>query len=258
MGNNHTQEEVKFKVYNVDAKLTKHSKGLIKILSNEMSLFQDNREPIQWPLSGIRRYGCYKNIFLFECGRKCPTGEGLFAFECSKAQLLHDTLHNALTSAAASSHNLIRLNSNSLVAQPAVPPATHATLIDTTTNAAQSQSTQSISVSVTTNNNNNNQVEYVNNLNIIRLSTAFSPIDDPDLAHLRQMCFNNSDEQETQLNYIIPQFDNTNTNQISPTKPKLTNIEYSIINDQKTRALKDSHQENELKRSEYTNLATRH
>jgi hypothetical protein len=267
MGNQHTQEEVKFKVYNVDAKLTKHSKGLIRIQTNEMGLYQDNREPIQWPLSGIRRYGYYKNIFLFECGRKCPTGEGLFAFECSKAQLLHDTLHNALTNAAATNHNLIRLNSNSFIPQPILPQS-QSPLIDTTIIQTQSPTTPPItplptltninSNNINSNNNNNNQVEYVNNLNIVRLSTAFSPRDDPDLAHLRHLCFNNSNEQDTQLNYIIPQFENSTTNQVSPTKLKPTSIEYSIISDQKTKALKESHQENELKRSEYTNLPIRH
>jgi hypothetical protein len=141
-------------------------------------------------------------------------------------------------------------------------------LIDTTIIQTQSPTTPPItplptltninSNNINSNNNNNNQVEYVNNLNIVRLSTAFSPRDDPDLAHLRHLCFNNSNEQDTQLNYIIPQFENSTTNQVSPTKLKPTSIEYSIISDQKTKALKESHQENELKRSEYTNLPIRH
>lgn len=90
----HNQTE--FKVYNVDANLAKHSKGTIQITNNKILLYQPDREPIEWPLNGIRRYGCYRDIFLFECGRKCATGEGLFAFKCKKAQRLHDTLQHTL------------------------------------------------------------------------------------------------------------------------------------------------------------------
>ena len=104
-----TTQQTKFKVYNVDAKLLKHSKGVINITNNDMELCQPNRTPIVWPLNGIRRYGCYRDIFLFECGRKCATGEGLFAFKCKKAQRLHDTLHSALMTKDT---GLIRLTPN--------------------------------------------------------------------------------------------------------------------------------------------------
>jgi hypothetical protein len=102
-------QQAQFKVFNVDAKLLKHSKGVINITNNDMELCQPNRTPIIWPLNGIRRYGCYRDIFLFECGRKCATGEGLFAFKCKKAQRLHDTLHAALM---RKDTGLIRLSAN--------------------------------------------------------------------------------------------------------------------------------------------------
>ena len=87
-----------FNVYNVDAKLFKHSKGQIRITSDKMVLFQkDTNNKIEWPLNGVRRYGFYKDIFLFECGRRCPTGEGLFAFKCSKAKRLNDAVHKAVS-----------------------------------------------------------------------------------------------------------------------------------------------------------------
>lgn len=59
-------------------------------------------EQFKWPLNGIRRYGYYKDIFLFESGRKCPHGEGLYAFKCSKAKYLNEALHKAITNNASS------------------------------------------------------------------------------------------------------------------------------------------------------------
>ncbi len=61
-----------FNVYNVDAKLFKHSKGKIKITNEELILQYNNdlTAEIRWVLKGIRRYGYHKDIFLFECGRR--------------------------------------------------------------------------------------------------------------------------------------------------------------------------------------------
>ncbi|RNA38268.1 fibroblast growth factor receptor substrate 2-like [Brachionus plicatilis] len=101
-----------FDVYNVDARLFKHSKGQIQVTNYFLILYQKNQESIEqikWPLNGVRRYGYYKDIFLFESGRKCPTGEGLFAFKCNKAKRLNDTLHKVILNNA---HNLCNLNHN--------------------------------------------------------------------------------------------------------------------------------------------------
>ncbi len=99
-----------FDVYNVDARLFKHSKGRIQITNNGLLLHYENSHgqqgPILWPLNGIRRYGFHKNIFLFECGRKCASGEGLFAFKCSKAKRLNDAIHKAIVNSATQVYNL--------------------------------------------------------------------------------------------------------------------------------------------------------
>jgi hypothetical protein len=73
-----------YEVYNVDARLLKHSKGKIEITNKDMVLFQKDQLPVVWPLSAIRRYGSHKDIFLFESGRRCTTGEGMFAFKVHK------------------------------------------------------------------------------------------------------------------------------------------------------------------------------
>lgn len=100
---------VYFDVFNVDASLFKHSKGQIQITNSELILHQNNQtDKIKWPLNGVRRYGYYKDIFLFESGRKCSTGEGLFAFKCNKAKRLNEVLHKIILNNAS---NLIQSNS---------------------------------------------------------------------------------------------------------------------------------------------------
>ena len=34
-----------------------------------------------WPLKSLRRYGADEDVFSFESGRRCPMGEGIFAFK---------------------------------------------------------------------------------------------------------------------------------------------------------------------------------
>jgi hypothetical protein len=61
-----------FDVYNVDHKLSEHSKGRIEITNDELILHYKNKGqvPIKWPLKGLRRYGFHRDIFLFECNIK--------------------------------------------------------------------------------------------------------------------------------------------------------------------------------------------
>jgi hypothetical protein len=69
---NYWSRSLSFKVYNVDAKLTKLSKAEIEIKNDNLILRydKDSTAEIRWDLKDIRRYGYNKNIFLFECGRR--------------------------------------------------------------------------------------------------------------------------------------------------------------------------------------------
>ncbi len=82
-----------FKVQNIDGNLCQHSKGFMRITGDGMTLFAGTCKSTSWPLDGIRRYGYHGDIFIFECGRKCATGEGIYAFKCKSAPRLNATLH---------------------------------------------------------------------------------------------------------------------------------------------------------------------
>lgn len=49
-------------------------------------------------IRSIRRYGYDAQLFSFECGRRCPTGVGIYAFRCSKAEELFNVLQEAINS----------------------------------------------------------------------------------------------------------------------------------------------------------------
>lgn len=66
--------------------------GELTISHSELTLLRPNREPTRWPLQSLRRYGFERDIFTFESGRRCATGEGIFAFRCNRAQQLFLTL----------------------------------------------------------------------------------------------------------------------------------------------------------------------
>jgi len=48
------------------------------------------------PYRSLRRYGFDKELFSFECGRRCNTGPGIYAFRCREAEVLFNHLQEAI------------------------------------------------------------------------------------------------------------------------------------------------------------------
>ena len=66
-------------------------KGMMQVTEMEL-IFTDRKttESWRWPLKFLRKYGCDGEVFSFEAGRKCPGGEGLYAFESRRASHIFD------------------------------------------------------------------------------------------------------------------------------------------------------------------------
>ena len=47
---------------------------------------------MRWPIRCLKRYGYSEGVFSFELGRRCPTGAGVYAFKCERAEALFQLL----------------------------------------------------------------------------------------------------------------------------------------------------------------------
>ncbi|XP_047451482.1 fibroblast growth factor receptor substrate 2-like [Mugil cephalus] len=88
----------KFKVTNVDDDGNELGSGLMELTEAELVLHTHRRDDVRWPYLCLRRYGYDSNLFSFESGRRCQTGQGIFAFKCSRAEeifnLLQEVMHS--------------------------------------------------------------------------------------------------------------------------------------------------------------------
>jgi len=81
-----------FAVNNVDDMGSKLSPGQLEITETDLVLHQKGKQPIKWPLKYLKRYGADAGLFSFEAGRKNPTGPGIYAFKCRRAENLFNLL----------------------------------------------------------------------------------------------------------------------------------------------------------------------
>lgn len=50
--------------------------GIMELTQTELILHTRKRDAIRWPYLCLRRYGYDSNLFSFESGRRCQTGQG--------------------------------------------------------------------------------------------------------------------------------------------------------------------------------------
>ncbi|XP_046962331.1 uncharacterized protein LOC124531835 [Vanessa cardui] len=85
-----------FRVVNIDENGSDLCSGQLEITESDIILYREGRESTVWPLHSLRRYGFEGEIFSFESGRRCETGEGIYAFRCRRASLLFQTLQQQI------------------------------------------------------------------------------------------------------------------------------------------------------------------
>ena len=77
---------------NVDDSGRRLCPGQLEVNDSDLILYQAGKSAVRWPLRSLRRYGFDAELFSFECGRRCPTGPGIYAFHCRRAQLLFNNV----------------------------------------------------------------------------------------------------------------------------------------------------------------------
>lgn len=70
--------------------------GRIEVTDSQLILYQKDNIVVKWPLKSLRRYGFDSEVFSFECGRRCSTGPGVYAFKCKRAQALFTILQECI------------------------------------------------------------------------------------------------------------------------------------------------------------------
>ena len=84
-------EENIFLVKNINEDKHLVQKGHLEVSITELIYTDDNsNDRWTWPLRYLRKYGCDGEVFSFEAGRKCPGGEGLYAFASKRASKIFE------------------------------------------------------------------------------------------------------------------------------------------------------------------------
>ena len=83
-----------FEVHNLDDNQQVLGKGMLEVTNSDLVYIDSTTgEKWRWPIKYLRRYGCNGvRVFSFEAGRRCPGGEGLYAFATSSANEIHEAI----------------------------------------------------------------------------------------------------------------------------------------------------------------------
>ncbi|KAJ0029114.1 hypothetical protein NQD34_004111 [Periophthalmus magnuspinnatus] len=127
----------KFKVINGDDDGNELGCGVMELTEAELVLHTHRRDDVRWPYLCLRRYGYDSNLFSFESGRRCQTGQGIFAFKCARAEEIFNLLQEVMHSHSIS------------VVEEAVLEPTHQGALHTNTPAAPGYSVPTVPNGVT-------------------------------------------------------------------------------------------------------------
>lgn len=95
-----------FRVVNIDESGVPTGSGQLEVTEAALVLHRRNKEPTIWPLKSLRRYGYDADLFSFESGRRCETGQGIYAFRCRRAEALYQTLQTFILRTATTFEEL--------------------------------------------------------------------------------------------------------------------------------------------------------
>lgn len=102
-----------YRVVNVDDNGHALWNGQLGITRTELTLYRKGKDPTRWPLKCLRRYGYDADLFSFEAGRRCVTGEGIYAFRCRRAENLFQTMQSYIQMSSLSDDGTGTLLANS-------------------------------------------------------------------------------------------------------------------------------------------------
>lgn len=99
------EHDCRFHAANIDEQGNEISRGELQITNDDLIYFKPSKFPTRWPLNCIRRYGCINDgqKFVFEVGRKCETGQAIYAFNLSRGSELIEKLNEKIENQISSS-----------------------------------------------------------------------------------------------------------------------------------------------------------
>ncbi|XP_037071166.1 fibroblast growth factor receptor substrate 2-like [Pollicipes pollicipes] len=89
-----------FQVVNIDDLGQELRPAKLEITDRDIILHQRGRSGVRWPIRCLKRYGYSEGVFSFELGRRAPTGAGVYAFKCERAEALFQLLQTCIQNPA--------------------------------------------------------------------------------------------------------------------------------------------------------------
>ena len=75
----------------------KMTTGILEVTADAIKYHTDDSSEWIWPLVHLRKFSYNDQAFLFDAGRECSGGEGMYAFSLEKASQAFDVVTLAVT-----------------------------------------------------------------------------------------------------------------------------------------------------------------